>query len=146
MSAFQQDADLENLVDTAFVHEFLGEPSRLTAAPFRAAFTSELRSGSTTNGGHRILNAKCDLIPEEKIMRLDDRRVANLGQHARHHVIQIVAVKRPTTGIVRIEGDGHAAHHLRRVRRLSPRPGKRGREDVSDAPSSCDSPFSIATR
>jgi hypothetical protein len=40
----------------------------------------------------------------------DDRGVANLGHHACHHVVQVVAVKRPTAGIVGVEGDGNAAH------------------------------------
>src|SRR6266480_3770385 len=43
-------------------------------------------------------------------MSSDDRRVANLGQHAHHHVVEIVAVKRPTAGVVGVEGDGDAAH------------------------------------
>src|SRR5258706_992593 len=40
----------------------------------------------------------------------DDRGVANLGHHARPHVVEIVAVKRPAAGIVGIKGDGDAAH------------------------------------
>src|SRR3982075_3263969 len=40
----------------------------------------------------------------------DDRGVANLGHHARHHVIEVVAVKRPAAGIVVVKGDGDAAH------------------------------------
>src|SRR5947209_18749895 len=40
----------------------------------------------------------------------DDPWVANLGHHARHHVVEIVAVKRPAAGIVGVEGDGDAAH------------------------------------
>src|SRR5258708_11598822 len=40
----------------------------------------------------------------------DDRGVANLGHHAPHHVVEIVAVKRPAAGIVGVEGDGDAAH------------------------------------
>ncbi len=42
--------------------------------------------------------------------RSDDRGVANLGHHARHHVIEIVAVKCPAAGIVGVKGDGDAAH------------------------------------
>src|SRR6267142_6269374 len=49
-------------------------------------------------------------IPEGWVLRLDDRGVANLGHHACHHVVQVVAVKRPTAGIVCVEGDGDAAH------------------------------------
>jgi hypothetical protein len=41
--------------------------------------------------------------------RSDDPRVANLGHHARHLVIEIVAVKCPAAGIVGVEGDGDAA-------------------------------------
>src|SRR4051794_8961315 len=41
---------------------------------------------------------------------LDNRGVAYLGHHARHHVVEIVAVKRPAAGIVGIKGDGDAAH------------------------------------
>ena len=47
--------------------------------------------------------------------------VANLGHHARHHVIEIAAVKRPTAGIVGIKGDGDAAHRWHRtVSRTAP--------------------------
>src|SRR2546422_6064649 len=42
--------------------------------------------------------------------RSDDRGVAKLGHHARHHVVEIVAVKRPAAGIVGVKGDGDAAH------------------------------------
>src|ERR1700692_2337050 len=40
----------------------------------------------------------------------DDRGVANLGQHARHHVMEGVAVKCPAARIVGTKGDGAAAH------------------------------------
>src|SRR5207253_8287009 len=43
-------------------------------------------------------------------LRSDDPGVANLGHHARHHVVEIVAVKRPAAGIVGVKGDGDAAH------------------------------------
>src|SRR5882672_9508852 len=49
-------------------------------------------------------------IPEGWVLRLDDRGVANLGHHTRHHVVEIVAVKRPTAGVVGVEGDGDATH------------------------------------
>ena len=38
-------------------------------------------------------------------LRSDDRGIAKLGHHARHHVVEIVAVKRPVAGIVGIKGD-----------------------------------------
>jgi hypothetical protein len=40
----------------------------------------------------------------------DNPGVANLGHHTRHHVVEIVAVKCPAAGIVRVERDGDAAH------------------------------------
>ena len=40
----------------------------------------------------------------------DDRGVANLGDHARHHVVEIVAVEGPAAGIVGVKGNGHRAH------------------------------------
>ena len=40
----------------------------------------------------------------------DDSRVAYLGHHTRHHVVEIVAVKRPAAGIGCVKGDGDAAH------------------------------------
>src|SRR3981189_2560635 len=48
-------------------------------------------------------------IPEGWVLRLDDRGVANLGHHARHHVVEIVAVKRPAAGVVAV-GRGDADH------------------------------------
>jgi hypothetical protein len=48
--------------------------------------------------------------PPGGCLRSDDRGVANLGHHPRHHVVEIVAVKRPAAGIVCIKGDGDAAH------------------------------------
>ena len=47
---------------------------------------------------------------EGRVKCSDDRGVANLGHHARHHVVEIVAVKRPAAGIVGVKGDGDAAH------------------------------------
>jgi hypothetical protein len=52
--------------------------------------------------------------PERKSPQLqfwcsDDRGVANLGHHTRHLVAHVVAVKRPTAGIVGVKGDGDAA-------------------------------------
>ena len=46
----------------------------------------------------------------------DDPGVANLRHHARHHVVEIVAVKRPAAGIIGVEGDGDAAHRWLAVR------------------------------
>jgi hypothetical protein len=57
-----------------------------------------------------ILPPNVTCIPEGWVLRLDDRGVANLGHHARHHVVEIVAVKRPAAGVVGVEGDGDAAH------------------------------------
>src|SRR5882672_1083943 len=49
-------------------------------------------------------------ISFEGWLRSDDRGIAKLGHHARHHVVEIVAVKRPAAGIVGVKGDGDAAH------------------------------------
>jgi hypothetical protein len=40
---------------------------------------------------------------EGRLKNSDDRGIANLGHHARHHVVEIVAVKRPAAGIVGIK-------------------------------------------
>src|SRR6266481_4491845 len=111
MSPFQQDADLKNLVDAAFVHGFLNEPVRLRAAALLRAFKSNLEPAA---GQMWTLPASSTpnvtYIPEGWVLRLDDRGVANLGHHARHHVVEIVAVKRPAAGVVGVEGDGDATH------------------------------------
>jgi hypothetical protein len=51
----------------------------------------------------------CDL-PRGGWLCSDDPGVADLGHHARHHVVEIVAVKRPAAGIVGVQGDGDAVH------------------------------------
>src|SRR5882724_4428734 len=38
-------------------------------------------------------------------LRSDYPGVANLGHHAGHHVVEIVAVKRPAAGVVGVKGD-----------------------------------------
>jgi hypothetical protein len=44
------------------------------------------------------------------LLSSDDPGVANLGHHARHLVVEIVAVKCPAARIVGVKGDGDAAH------------------------------------
>src|SRR5712672_842441 len=72
---------------------------------------------SSSFGSERHADEHLD--PREQVVRSravrmarwsDNPGVANLGHHARHHVVEIVTVKRPAAGIVGIKGNGNTAH------------------------------------
>ena len=42
--------------------------------------------------------------------------IPELHQHASHHVVEVVAVERPSSWVVGVECDPDAAHHRERVR------------------------------
>src|SRR5258705_6084005 len=67
-----------------------------------STFRTSTKKGDGDRADHRIVHEGCGSS--------DHRVVANLGHHARHHVVEIVAVKRPAAGIVGVKGDGDAAH------------------------------------
>src|SRR5882724_9976767 len=78
---------------------------------------ARISDGQRAPGGGACTTAMCQRGRDYRSLpnpcgwlRSDDRGVAKLCHHARHHVVEIVAVKRPAAGIVGVKGDGDAAH------------------------------------